>query len=141
MRYSLRTFLIATALVAVVLVGAVWAFRAYHYGIDDGYAQRGAAEMVMDYMDDNAGEWPPNWEALRPQFDNGDSRVGGWSFEKYKSRIWIDFDADPVELRRQSLESNKPTFSVIGATHYTGVYVGDDPNTMLWNYFRSEIKP
>ena len=141
MRYSLRTFLIATALIAVVLAVSVLAFRAFHYGIDDGYAQWGAAEMVMGYMDDNSGKWPPDWEALRSRFDDGGSRVGGWSFEKYKSRVWIDFDADPVELRRFSLESDKPSFNVIGATHYTGVYVGDDPNTMLWNYFRSDVEP
>lgn len=140
MQYSFRTLLIATTLISLIVVCVSWYFRVIHYGIDDGYAQWGAAEMVMAYMDDHDGEWPPNWESLRPQFDAGRSGVGGWSFEKYKSRIWIDFDADPVDLRRQSLKSNKPTFNVIRATHSTGVYVGDDPNSMLWSYFRSDVK-
>ncbi|MEM7474207.1 MAG: hypothetical protein AAF483_04385 [Planctomycetota bacterium] len=141
MRYSLLSFLITTALIGVLLAVSAMALRSFLYGIDDGYALGGAAEMVMGYMDDNSGKWPPNWEVLRTRFEQGGSRVGGWSFEKFKSRIWIDFQADPAELRRLSAESGKPSFNVIGTTHNTGVYVGDDANTRLWKYFRSASEP
>ena len=70
------------------------------------------------------------------------TRVSGVGLSKNTNHVYgLTLTLIPRNSGEQSLESNKPTFNVIGATHYTGVYVGDDPNTMLWSYFRSEIKP
>ncbi len=137
MQYSLSTFLIAISVVAILFVLGLFAFRAYAYGIDDVYAQSGAARMVIAHMKNNQGEWPANWESLRPQFDSGNSGVGGWSFEKYKSRVWVDFEVEVDDLKKQSHSSDKPLFKVIGAKLFTGVYPEDDPNKILWEYFRS----
>lgn len=137
MRFSLRAFLTAIPLLALLLATLMWLVGGLEYGIDDAYAECGAAEMIIGYMERHHGKWPPNWDALRSDFDGGGGRVGGWSFDKYRSRIQIDFDADPTELRRRSLCSEEPTFVVIRATYATGVHFGDGPNRMLYDYFRS----
>ena len=74
----------------------------------------GAADMVIDYMEAHDGQWPPNWESLRKNFESDGGRVGG-TFEQYQKRIFIDFQADPRELRRQSLTSADAQFQVIRA--------------------------
>jgi hypothetical protein len=134
MKRRTRWFLVGTAiviplaLVALIVVNVIW-------GIDDAYAKWGAADMVIDYMRTHEGRWPPNWEALRHEFDEGGGRVGDWSFEHYQSRLNIDFDADPAALRRQSLEADCPTFNVISA-RWTMLDWGGGPNEILYRYFR-----
>ena len=134
MRYTLRTYLIACVVLGVLLSGVIWVYRVVQYGIDDGYAQWGAVDLVINYMEANEGQWPPSWEALER---TPSVAPNGWSFEHFRSRVFIDFDAKADDLRRQALSSDEPTFNVIRAVHDTGVYIGEDPNTMLWRYFRS----
>ncbi|BAM02966.1 hypothetical protein [Phycisphaera mikurensis] len=75
-------------------------------GRNDGHAHFGAAGMLMAYMDDHGGAWPRGWDDLEPYFRDGRgrsrSRVQGWSYEKFQSRVWIDFEADPEALRAAS---------------------------------------
>jgi hypothetical protein len=123
-----------------LLLGGVYIVVAVNYGVDDGYALWGAAEMVIDYMEIHDGDWPRNWEDLRPQFNASNGNVPGWTFEEYQSRIAIDFNADPDELYRKSLESPHPTFRVIWPKWELLVRVGGDPNQRLYNYFRRKGK-
>ena len=137
MKRITQRFLISFAIVipvALILIVAdiVW-------GIDDAYAKWGAADMAIHYMEEHEGRWPPDWESLRPLFEVGEGGVGGWSFEHYKSRIDIDFKADPVELRRLSLQADSVPFDVIHAK-WTGVTIGDGPNSELYEYFRNVRK-
>jgi hypothetical protein len=109
-----RSFLlvgIASALVAalaLVLLNATM-------GIDNAYAERGAADMVIDYMRAHDGRWPSNWQAFHPLFEAGGGRVGGWSFQQYQSRVHVDFDADADDLRRLSTQSSSVPFDAIHA--------------------------
>jgi hypothetical protein len=129
---------IVVILLILLAGGIVWFGWNLYFGIDDAYAQWGAADMVIHYMRDNDGKWPPDWEALRGYFDKGGGRVGGWSFAQYKSRVFIDFGADPRELRKQSLACDRVPFRVIAARWTVGVVWGDGPNAMLYDYFRRE---
>jgi len=137
MRVSTTLFLVAVPLCTVALVGSAILVRGIGHGIDDAYAEWGAADMVIGYMEAHDGKWPRSWEELRPAFDAGGGRVGGWSFEEYRSRIKIDFTADPTELRRQALSADDPTFDVVGSTLNSGTHFEDDPNWILYRYFRS----
>jgi hypothetical protein len=120
---------------AVVYVGV-----SIYNGIDDAYAQWGAADMVIDYMRGNDGKWPPNWEALRPHFEKNNGRVSGWSFGDFQTHVFIDFDANPERLRTLALKSDPNTvpFDVIHATSIWGSQMGDGPNAMLARYFRDK---
>lgn len=125
---------IAIALLVLAAIGVVAVNLSY--GIDDAYAQWGASDMVIDYLEDHDGQWPPSWEALRPYFDAGGSRVGGWSYAKYQQRVYIDFSADADALRKQAIASDNVPFDVIHANWSFGCMMGDGPNADLHYYFR-----
>ncbi len=106
--------------------------------IDDAYAQLGAAEMVMDYLGDNEGSWPSGWEDLRPYFEEHNGMVTGWSYEKYQQHIYIDFAADPVELRQQARSPEQATFDVIHAKGFLAPHFDPGPNAMLHGYLKNK---
>jgi hypothetical protein len=114
----------------------VFVFVNINWGIDDAYAKWGAADLVIDYMRLHEGNWPRDWDSLRSLYEEKGGRVG-WSFEKYKSRVRIDFSVDPAELRRQSQAADYATFNVIWA-HWTCIDWGGGPNAILHTYFRNE---
>ena len=106
--------------------------------LDDAYAQWGAADMVIDYMEDHDGRWPHDWSDLKPYFDAGGSRVSGWSYDKFQQHVWIDFSADPIELHRLSQTATNPSFNVIDSTSIFGPQFGDGPNGMLLRHFNPD---
>ena len=108
--------------------------------LDDAYAQWGAADMVINYMEDHDGEWPQDWSDLRPYFDAGGSRVSGWSYDKFQQHVWIDFSADPIELRRLSQSVTAPPFNVIDSTSIFGPQFDDGPNRMLLRHFNPDAR-
>ena len=112
-----------------------------HYGLDDAYAQCGAADMVVDYMRDHDGKWPPDWDSLKPYFDCNNGRVGGWSFERFQSHVYMDFSADAERLRQLSQESETASFDVIHATSVWGAQMDDGPIAILHWHFRENERP
>lgn len=128
---------ISIAVVILILFTLLHAGFTIYDGIDDAYAQWGAADMVIDYMREHDGRWPPDWEALSPYFDKSNGRTGGWTFAQFQSRIFIDFSADAERLRRLSRESDSAPFNVIHATSFWDTRFGDGPNAMLHSYFKS----
>ncbi|WP_397571469.1 hypothetical protein [Schlesneria sp. T3-172] len=105
------------------------------YFEDDAYAKWGAVDMVIRYMREHEGEWPRSWDDLRELYDAGGGRVSGSTFEEYQSRIFIDFTADPKQLKELSLQPGPVKFNVIDA-RWTSSSFGDGPNDQLQNYFR-----
>jgi hypothetical protein len=131
--------LFVAAIVAISLF-ATYAALVVYRGIDDAYALWGAGDMVIEYMESHGGAWPRKWDDLTREFDNGNGRVGGWTFAEYQSRIRIDFAADPEKLRQESLGQSAPTFKAI----WPAWDLGDrliDPNEMLYQYFRRSAQP
>lgn len=104
--------------------------------INDAYAQWGAVDHVIEYMETHDGQWPKSWEDLRPLYETKGSRCGGWTFDDYKRRLVIDFDANADQLRQLSTESETVPFDVIGAQWPFAATIGDGPNSMLYWYFR-----
>ena len=105
--------------------------------VDDAYVLWGAGEMVVDYMKDHDSHWPRGWEDLKPYFEAGGGRVGGWSFEEYQRHVSIKWDVDPAELRAESRETPRPTFRVIVPREWlAGTWGGHEPNEILYRYFR-----
>jgi hypothetical protein len=136
MRFSLRWLLIVVGIAGPLLYLVRQVGYEVAYGVDDAYAQWGAGDMVIGYMNDHDGEWPRSWDSLSPYFADSNGRVGGWSYQKYQQRIWIDFNADPLELEQQALKSDQATFNVIDATYSNAVW-GDGPDQQIHHYFRN----
>ena len=140
MRRRWKATILVTSCTAALIGGWV-AWSVYHffaYGIDNAYAQWGAGEMVVDYMKGHEGRWPKGWEDLRPAFEAGGGRVGGWSFEKYQSRIAIDWSADPSALEAASARSDGPPFDVIHPADGIDAKIGSNgANEILHRYLKA----
>lgn len=137
-RFTVRRLLLATVGIAALIRSTpeLWSLATLDF-IDDGYALWGAAEMVEDYMEDHAGGWPRGWDDLKPNFDAGGGRVGGWSFGKYQRRVRIDFAADVEDLGARAKAHDRATFRVIWAANLlTSKMGGRDPNQLLHAYLR-----
>ncbi len=134
LRFSLRTILIAVAFAAIAMSVLICGRRKLNYEIVDNYAQCDAADMIIDHMETHGGIWPRNWDALKPWFESNGGRTG-WRFERYASRIFIDFNADVDELRTAALSSDNPTFDVVHAKYMFGL-VDIGPNSIIHSYFR-----
>jgi hypothetical protein len=105
--------------------------------VDDAYVLWGAADMVVDYMNDHDGQWPGRWDDLKPYFEAGHGRVGGWSFEEYQRHVEIKWDVDPVALETETRANSRPTFRVIvPRERLAGSMGGQEPNEILYRYFR-----
>ena len=135
MRYFRKALIAVLILLPLVLVALGLNL---FFGIDDAYAQWGAVDMVIRYMEAHEGRWPPNWEALRADFESGGGRLGGSSFAHYQSRVVIDFGVKADDLRKQSVNSAKVPFNVIWARSIFGATFGDGPNATLHRYFREK---
>jgi hypothetical protein len=127
---------VAIASAILIPIALVYAGVNIYNGIDDAYAQWGAADMVVAYMRDHDGKWPPDWASLKPYFDQNNGRVGDWSYERFQSHVFIDFAADAMHLRRLSWESDTVVFDVIHATSLWADQFNGGPNEILHRYFR-----
>ena len=139
MRYVRKAAIAVLILLPIVLVTlGLSLFIGIDDAIDDAYAEWGAVDMVIRYMETHEGRWPPNWDALRADIESGGSRLGGSSFADYQKRIVIDFGVDADELRKQSVNSEKVPFNVIRARSIFAATFGDGPNASLHRYFREK---
>ena len=98
LRVRPRIILAIVAILAMALLPALWRLMSVDW-VDDAYALWGAGEMVVNHMEDHEGRWPRGWDDLRPYFDAGGGRVGGWSFDEYQRHVTIRWDVDPVAPR------------------------------------------
>jgi hypothetical protein len=106
--------MMAVVAVLLVLLPMVWGLLSLDW-IDDAFALWRAGEMVVHYMDDNDGRWPRGSADLKPYFDSGGGRVGGWSFAKYQQRVVIQWDVDAARLEYEAKTDARPTFRVLSA--------------------------
>jgi hypothetical protein len=139
-QFRLKSMLGLVAFLAVTMVFLPAVYRLVSLDwVDDAYALWGAGEMVVAYMQEHGERWPGEWEDLKPYFDAGGGRVGGWSFDQYKQRVAIRWDVDPESLRAIARSNPTPTFRVITASHWlAGTLGGHEPNEILYRYLRGE---
>lgn len=136
MRLYLMWLIVVVSLTAPLAYCAVRIGFEVIYGIDDAYAQWGAADMLIDYMEDHESSWPKSWGDMSPYFTVSNGRVAGWSYAKIQQPIWIDFDSNGQELIDLSLDSDGATFNVIGAK-YSNTVFGVGPNQQIHDYLRA----
>ncbi|MFO0888603.1 MAG: hypothetical protein U0790_05575 [Isosphaeraceae bacterium] len=130
----------------LLAVGSLLAFGAYRLlsldWVDDGYALWGAGEMVVAYLRDHDARWPAGWEDLRPYYEAGGGRVGGWSFEEYQRHVNIRWDVDVTAIRGAARGHHRPSFRVIEPREWlAGSIGGREPNQILHDYFREASRP
>ena len=136
-RYSLRFVFGALFVCAVVLATYSW-FLNRTNTIRDGYHQYLAGAIVIDFMDNNDGAWPRDWDSIHPQFKKLSAMQSDDAFENFKQRVLIDFRVDLEELRRKSQLSESPTFNVISAKYTKGFYSLENANSMIHRYLKNK---
>jgi hypothetical protein len=137
-QFRLKSLLVVVAILAIAmaLLPPLWRIVSLDW-VDDSYVLWGAGEMVVDYMKDHDGRWPKGWADLKPYFDAGGGRVGGWSFQEYQRQVTIGWDVDPRALDAAARANPRPTFRVIAAKGWlAGNIGGHEPNEILYRYFR-----
>jgi len=128
-------------LAGAIFVAGFVVFKVYEFGyqtIPDLYTQEWVAGMVITHMQLNEGRWPTRWEDLEEAFEINAGQAGRpWTFDELRSRVDVDFSADPGELAKTVLQEGKATFRVVtlksGKRHH---WAGGEPNLMIWNYLQ-----
>jgi hypothetical protein len=125
------------ALIAGVLA-AVKVYRDIDDLVRDCYAQWWVAGMVNTFMDFNDGQWPQSWEDLEEPYEIHAARAGRpWTFDDLRSRVEVDFSANPEELAKTALNDGKATFRVVylrnGKQHH---YEGTEANSLIWEHLQ-----
>lgn len=122
-----------------MLVAGFLLFQVYellYVTIPDCYAQEWVAGMVITHMKTHEGRWPRDWDDLREPYEIATRRSGRpWSFDELRSRVDVDFAADPSILAKAPLRTDEPPFHVIqlrnGKQHH---WETTEPNSMIWRY-------
>jgi hypothetical protein len=133
----LRTMMVVVAMGAVVTLVLLFS----PLGVDDAYAQRGAADMVIRFLEEHEGRWPRGWDDLQAYHDQGMGRVTGWTFADFQRHIRIKWDVDPNALAIEACNASRPTFQAIWSANPFGATLGDGPNWQLYEHFRRKRRP
>lgn len=137
---------IVLALLVVLLAAAgIFAYSVIHCVgevVRDAYAQEWVAGMVIRHMEWHEGSWPNDWEDLKEPYEVSAGRSGQpWSFGELRSRVAIDFAANPAELSQASETDGRPPFRAIylrngKQTHWAG----GEPNSRVLRYLKERAQ-
>jgi hypothetical protein len=110
--------------------------------VNVAYALWGAGDMEVGYLKDHDGQWPRGWGDLKPYFDAGGGRVGGWSYSEYQRHVAIEWDVNTAAIEFAVRTNPRPTFQVITPKDWLITTIkGHDPNEILYHYFREKDRP
>lgn len=126
-------------LLSILLIGAYSLYRTSE-GIRNAYAVWWVADMVIEHMEANSGEWPAGWDDLRDDYQTCIESSGQpWSFEELSRRVVVDWDTDPQQLLRNAAESETATFHVIRLSDGSSAHWKTlEPNQLILEHLRSQ---
>ncbi len=130
---------IAIIVSCVVIGGGFWLYHEIGEIVRDAYAVWWAADLVVAHMEANNDQWPKGWDELRADYDTcvKRSRSQSWSFEELKSKVCIDWSADPSELSKSVVGSEKPQFRVIWLRDGSkACWAAYEPNEIIADYLQ-----
>lgn len=134
MRFSFKT-IVLLLLIASVIAAVASCTRKTQQAVRNSYAVWWVADMVVEHLDANAGEWPKGWGDLKDDYQLlvGTSEPA-WSFEELQSRVEVKWDARPDELVQQAGDGI-PAFRVIWLSDGTDSHwSGREPNQIVLDY-------
>ena len=126
---------LAAVVVAALVVGGGWfAYRYARTVVHDSYAVWWVADLTIEHLKANDGAWPKGWDDLSDDYETFTATHGRpWSFEELRSRVAVDWNADPKQLA--TLAANGEKFRVIRLTDGSDYhYQGREPNEMIGRF-------
>lgn len=141
MRFRIRTLFVVVAIAAVISLGLSWLNRA-NQSLRGAYAVWWVANMCVEHMDANNGEWPRSWDDLRDDYQTCVARSGQpWTFGELSQRVEVDWDANPSELLPIA-DNSHPDLHVIWLRNGSEAHwKGREPNQIILNYLKSQSEP
>lgn len=140
MNRRFKRITIGLVALCVLAFGVIaYSFLQIRSTIHNSYAVWWVADMVVEHMEANSGEWPANWSDLRDDYETCVSRSGRpWRFEELRSRVEVDWSADPQSLLADSAGSDTASFRVIWLRDGTeSHWAHAEPNQIILEYLRS----
>ena len=136
-----KKFVLAGLLGALV-TGAWVAWRFYltaNFRVPEAYAAWTTADLIIDHLEANSGEWPSGWQDLRRAADTRiqEGRPLRWEFAELPELVSVDWFADPEILGRVTPHSEEPPFHVVrrkDGSDFSVVWQGAEPNQMILDF-------
>ncbi len=138
-RRTLALWISAIAVLAMVFGVSIAVYRA---GEDtrNMYALWWVGDMIVLHLESNADQWPRSWGDLYDDYETCSQQTNGhpWTFDEFRSRVAIDWDANPSEMRSKEPEANGDApFRVVWLRDGTHSYWhGREPNRMIHRCLR-----
>jgi hypothetical protein len=131
------------ALCVFLAGGGFFAYQVYRYvytTVPNAYAVWWVADMVIEHMEANGGRWPTGWDDLADDYEMCTKRSGRpWTFEDLRSRVKVDWHADPKALSRTRDRGQEKPFRAIWPKDRSSVYWdGREPNRMILDYLKKQ---
>lgn len=140
-QFSLRTFMLFLAGVAVLLV----ALLEVNGRIDDltknGYRVQATGDLLVDYMK-ACGKWPNGWEDLRRFVQDHKTELRYTpDLKDLQSNVRVDFDFNPAKIDlRSEWSETKPPLVVVTSRYGRTWGATRNPNQHIYAYLRDEAQ-
>ena len=134
---------IGCAVLLAILIGGIYRFHRFNQDTRNSYAVWWVADLVVDHMKANDGQWPSGWDDLRNDYQACVDRSGQpWSFAELSQQVIVDWQADPQQLLDDSNGADTAEFKVITLSDGTEKYWQHrEPNQIILDYLRSTKRP
>lgn len=106
--------------------------------IHGSYAVWWVADMCIEHMAANDGQWPRSWDDLRDDYQTCVARSGpSWTFADLSSRVEVDWDANPIDMLPVDDDSNVELRVIWLRNGSDSHWTGHEPNEKILDYLRS----
>ena len=129
------------SVLALFVLGVVLVFVAFRQSMEavrDSYAQWDVALALINHMRTRDGAWPKDWAALEEAYKTTPD-LRGWGWDNVKTRVEVDFAANPAQLKQAPVRADGLPFRVVwlrnGKTRY---WSGAEPNALIAEYLKGE---
>lgn len=139
-QFSIRTLLIAVAVIAVLLAVAIEINGRIEDLVANGYRVQEAGDLLVNYLDD-CGKWPENWDDLYRYVDANKSTfryVPNIKDLQNNVRIQFQFDPDKIDLQ-SGWSDEKPPFIVVISRYGRTVGATRNPNSFIYEYLQGKV--
>lgn len=137
MRFSIRTLLIITAVLAVIIGVATYSLRTIDRIVGDAYRVWGTGDLVVDFMNANHQRWPQSWEELESHYEQSNRAFPGIrEFCDVQNYMEIDFSFDPTVVDCSNDELDPPFRAIWLRDGTNTAYVGTGPNQIVYRHLQ-----